>query len=102
MIGWLACSLAGHDKNKIYIIIEETNEYVWLADGDIRRLENPKCKRRKHIQVIKRIMDENLAAKLQEKAKSNTVNADELNPVCMNEAIKRAIKLYKQSLAERK
>ena len=36
MIGWMACSKAGHDKDKIYIIIEETDKYVWLADGDIR------------------------------------------------------------------
>ena len=54
MIGWMACSKAGHDKDKIYIIIEETDKYVWLVDGDIRKADNPKRKSRKHIQVIKR------------------------------------------------
>ena len=82
MIGWMACSLAGHDKDKIYIIIEETYKYVWLADGDIRKADNPKRKSRKHIQVIKKVADEQLFA----------------NPACINETIKRAIKLYKQSL----
>lgn len=82
MIGWMACSKAGHDKDKIYIIIEETDKYVWLADGDIRKADNPKRKSRKHIQVIKRTADEQLFA----------------SPACINETIKRAIKLYKQSL----
>ena len=79
MIGWMACSKAGHDKDKIYIIIEETDQYVWLADGDIRKADNPKKKSRKHIQVIKKNADEQLFA----------------NPACINETIKRAIKLYK-------
>jgi len=82
MIGWMACSKAGHDKDKIYIIIEETDDYVWLADGDIRKADNPKKKSRKHIQVIKKTADEQLFA----------------NPAGINETIKRAIKLYKQSL----
>lgn len=84
MIGWLATSLAGHDKNKIYIIIEETENEVVLADGECRPLEKPKSKKKKHIQVIKKTMDEILTANLRE-GKS-----------CRNEEIKRAIKLYKQ------
>ena len=68
MIGWMACSKAGHDKDKIYIIIEETDKYVWLADGDIRKADNPKRKSRKHIQVIKKTADEQLFA----------------NPACIN------------------
>jgi len=96
MIGWMACSLAGHDRNKIYIIIEETDEYVWLSDGDIRPVEKPKRKRKKHIQVIKKNMDEVLIEMLQS-AKSAEAN-EAVKPVRINETIKRAIKLYKQSL----
>ena len=96
MIGWMACSLAGHDKNKIYIIIEETDEYVWLSDGDIRPVEKPKRKRKKHIQIIKKNMDECLVEMLQS-AKGAGVN-EVVKPVRINETIKRAIKLYKQSL----
>lgn len=98
MIGWMACSLAGHDKNKIYIIIEETDEYVWLADGDIRKLDTPKRKRKKHVQIIKKNIDENLAVVLQNR-KANKDNP-EIKPVYINETIKRAIKLYKQSVTE--
>ena len=96
MIGWMACSLAGHDRNKIYIIIEETDEYVWLSDGDIRPVEKPKRKRKKHIQVIKKNMDEVLIEMLQS-AKGAEAN-EVVKPVRINEIIKRAIKLYKQSL----
>ena len=82
MIGWMACSKAGHDKDKIYIIIEETDKYVWLADGDIRKADNPKRKSRKHIQIIKKMADEQIF----------------VGSACINETIKRTIKLYKQSL----
>ena len=53
MTGFLASSKAGHDKDKIYVIVKEDTEYVWLADGKIKTLEKPKKKRKKHIQVIK-------------------------------------------------
>ena len=53
MTGFLASSKAGHDKNKIYVIVKEDTEYVWLADGKIKTVEKPKKKRKKHIQVIK-------------------------------------------------
>ena len=96
MIGWMAKSLAGHDKDKIYIIIEETKECVWLCDGELKKLENPKRKKCKHIQVIKKDLDKCLVEALQNR------NADDsqkkMNPVQINEVIKRTIKLYKQSL----
>ena len=53
MTGFLASSKAGHDKEKIYVIIREDTEYVWLADGRIKTVSNPKKKRKKHIQIIK-------------------------------------------------
>ena len=97
MIGWMAASLAGHDKNKIYIIIEETDECVWLADGKTRLTENPKCKKKKHIQIIKRYADEELAHILQQRLDGKQ---SDWKPVRINETIKRAIKLYKQNITE--
>ena len=64
MIGWMAVSLAGHDKQKIYIIIEETNDAVVLVDGECRPLSRPKKKKKKHIQVIKKSMDIELTDRL--------------------------------------
>ena len=58
MVGYFAYSIAGHDKDKIYLIIKEETDYVWLADGDTRTLEKPKCKNKKHIQLIKKYHQE--------------------------------------------
>jgi ribosomal protein L14E/L6E/L27E len=55
--GMLARSKAGHDTGKVYVIIEVDDTYVYLADGSIRTLKNPKKKKRKHVQVICREYD---------------------------------------------
>lgn len=52
--GNLAKSLAGHDKGKYFIILEEYPEYVILADGVLKTLGRPKRKNKKHIQVVYR------------------------------------------------
>ena len=64
MTGLLASSKAGHDKDKIYVIIKEDAEYVWLSDGKIKTMDNPKKKRKKHIQIIKCFNNEEIRTKL--------------------------------------
>ena len=81
MIGKFATSKAGHDKTKLYIIINEDLEYVYLVDGDLKPLDKPKKKSKKHIQIIKKV-DEIIQNKLETKQ------------IIYNEDIKRAIKLY--------
>ena len=76
MIGDLARSKAGHDKNRIYVIINEDSEYVYLADGKIRTVDNPKRKKKKHIQMIQ-----------------NKINKTQMT---RNEEIKRTVKMYKE------
>lgn len=51
-IGMLARSKAGHDKDKVYVIIDVDSAYVYLADGCTRNMSNPKKKKEKHIQII--------------------------------------------------
>ena len=53
MTGYLAYSLAGHDKNEIFLIIGEEKNCVYVADGLIRTLDRPKKKNKRHIQIIK-------------------------------------------------
>lgn len=84
MVGNFATSLAGHDKNQLYIIIREDKEYVYLCDGKGREITNPKRKNKRHIQIIKAGTNEDLAVRLA---------GGEL--VC-DEEIKRTIKLYEQ------
>lgn len=51
-IGMLAKSKAGHDKDHVYVILQTDETYVYLADGSNRKLENPKKKKKKHVQPI--------------------------------------------------
>ena len=66
MTGFLASSKAGHDKDKIYVIIKEDAEYVWLADGKIKTAMKPKKTRKKHIQIIKYFNNEEMRTSLSE------------------------------------
>ena len=54
MTGYLAYSLSGHDKGRIYLIMDEEKDYVYLADGDVRTVERLKKKNKKHVQIIKK------------------------------------------------
>lgn len=64
MIGMFAISRAGHDKDTLYIIVDETSEYVYVVDGKYKTLDNPKKKNKKHIQIIKKTSDDILRDKL--------------------------------------
>lgn len=52
MIGELATSKAGHDKDRLYMIVGEEGDCVYLCDGRLRGVEHPKKKKKKHIQII--------------------------------------------------
>lgn len=54
-IGMLAKSLAGHDRDGIYLIQRVDGECVYLVDGMLRRIDRPKRKNVKHIQSINRV-----------------------------------------------
>lgn len=54
IVGMLATSKAGHDKDSVYVILREEGEYVYIADGVGRTTEKPKRKNKKHIQLIKK------------------------------------------------
>ena len=79
LIGCLVRSKAGRDAGKCYVIIDTHNEYVYLVDGNIRTIDNPKRKNSKHIDKIAYI-DQALIEAIDKK-------------YIRNEEIKRAIKL---------
>lgn len=87
--GYFARSLSGHDKGKLYIIIEGTKEtgtedYVYLTDGRLKTLDKPKKKKVKHIQVIHTC---------EKKLESLIVNGEPIR----DEDIKYAIKSYEKT-----
>lgn len=52
-IGFLVKSKQGRDKGKVYIIYDLVDkDFVKLVDGDKRKIDNPKLKRVKHIEVV--------------------------------------------------
>lgn len=54
IVGMLAASKAGHDKDSVYVIIREDGEYIYVADGQNRTADRPKRKNKKHVQLIKK------------------------------------------------
>ena len=58
MLGQLARSTAGRDKGRLMVVIDIIDdEYVYVADGDLRRVENPKKKKIKHLQLMNKRLD---------------------------------------------
>jgi ribosomal protein L14E/L6E/L27E len=59
LVGRLVVSKAGRDKGKPFVIIKVVNDrFVLLADGELRKVDNPKIKNVKHLQMINRGLPE--------------------------------------------
>lgn len=65
--GQVVYSKKGRDKGKAFIVYDCNEEYVFLVDGKLRKLEKPKKKKLMHVQMtkhidndVKRKLDENL------------------------------------------
>ena len=90
MIGKMAISKAGHDKDEIYVVVGADDKYVYLCDGRLKPLGSPKKKSKKHIQIIKNGIDRELEQCLKD---GSTV---------YDEQIKRAIKEFHRNSKEEK
>ncbi len=73
-IGKIAYSKAGRDAGRPFVVIEVVNEKnVLLADGDLRRIENPKLKNIKHIKITNTVANEVLAYLVKGKMPENHI-----------------------------
>lgn len=63
--GQFVYSKSGRDKQRLFIIYDFDDDYVYIVDGDLRKLDKPKKKNRKHIQIVNEI-DYNIKMKLDE------------------------------------
>lgn len=79
--GQVVYSKKGRDKGKAFIVYDCNEEYAFLVDGDLRKLEKPKKKKLMHVQMTKHI-DNEVKKKLDENLYLN--NAD----------IKKALEAY--------
>ena len=59
---------AGREKGKLFYVLSEDGEYLFLADGKSRRVEAPKRKKRKHVRFIADTGDR-VAAKIRDSEK---------------------------------
>jgi large subunit ribosomal protein L14e len=58
-IGRLVCSLQGRDSGRYYLVVGIVNEArILLADGEVRKVDNPKLKNVKHLKFYDLIAGE--------------------------------------------
>ncbi len=58
-IGKVAYSKAGRDEGKMFVVINIVkNNFAILADGDLRKIENPKLKNLKHVNITNSVAEE--------------------------------------------
>ena len=63
-VGHIVISLAGRDKERPFYVLKTEENFVYLADGSLRRMENPKKKKSKHVKIIDSQCDSRVSQKL--------------------------------------
>lgn len=56
-VGQVVFSKCGRDQGKPFIVISVEEEYVYLVDGKLRKIDKPKLKKKKHVQKTHTIME---------------------------------------------
>ena len=78
-IGDIVISTMGRDKGLYFIVVKVEENYVYLVDGALRKVDNPKKKKIKHIELTS-MHEENIA--------NRVINRHKIT----NQDIKRALK----------
>ena len=50
-LGQIVKSIAGRDMEQYFIVVQVDEQYLHLVDGNSRRLDAPKKKKKKHVQI---------------------------------------------------
>ena len=62
-VGRVVRSKAGHDSNDIFAVVGTDGNYVFISDGKQRKVEKPKRKNPKHLEVTSyMLLPEEMAA----------------------------------------
>lgn len=48
--GSIVRSIAGRDKGDMFIVLSRDGEFVYLANGELRKVDRPKKKKLRHLQ----------------------------------------------------
>ena len=57
MLGQVVLSKAGKDRGSFYAIVLEDEEFAFIADGRLRKVEKPKRKRKTHLSFTKTVLE---------------------------------------------
>ncbi len=60
-IGSVVRSKAGRDKGMLFLAVDVADGYAYVADGKLRKRENPKKKKIKHLQGTHYVTDEDFS-----------------------------------------
>lgn len=55
--GMIVKSVAGHDKDRFYLIVKIQGNKIYISDGKKRLLEKPKLKNKIHLKATKMVLD---------------------------------------------
>lgn len=58
-LGQIVISTAGRDKGRKFVVLCIIDEkYVYISDGDIRKVEKPKLKKIKHLKKLNHVAED--------------------------------------------
>lgn len=69
--GSLVYSRSGRDKGTLFVVISTEGDWVYLADGKLRRADKPKKKKLKHVNKTNKVAEldfENISDSMLRKA----------------------------------
>ncbi|MCG8483953.1 MAG: KOW domain-containing RNA-binding protein [Clostridia bacterium] len=72
-VGQIVSSKAGRDKDRLFVIIDIVDDqYVLIADGDLRKIEKPKKKKVRHL-LKQNIINSDIKEKLEKNEKLDNI-----------------------------
>lgn len=73
-IGQMVKSKAGRDKDRVFIVIDIIDEqYVLIADGDLRKIDNAKKKKIKHLFLYNNLISDEISKRIGANEKINNL-----------------------------
>ena len=74
-VGSVVYSKSGRDKGRYYVVVDvdnEDKEYIYIADGCLRKVTSPKRKKKKHISAKPFMAEEDIRIKIETKKVSDS------------------------------
>lgn len=55
--GTIVKSIAGHDRDRYYLVVKSDGKFSYIADGKNRKIDKPKRKKNIHLAVTNIVLD---------------------------------------------